>query len=148
MPLNRSWGSLFDEGVVGMSFMKNLWNSSVKHPQPRMIKEEPQTEKRQQPRFTSQFRSTITGGQGEGQGRTLDLSIGGCMIETDFPVVVGASFECRIYVPGLDWPLRIDEAQVRWVKANTFGIQFKKIQRDEEAKLKQVITSLNEELQA
>lgn len=131
-----------------MSFVKNLWDSSMRHPQPRMIKEKPPTEKRQQPRFTSQFRSTISGGQGEGQGRTLDLSTGGCMIETDFPVVEGASFECRIYVPGLDWPLRIDEAQVRWVKANTFGIQFKKIQPDEEAKLKRVIASLNEELQA
>ena len=107
-------------------------------------------EKRQQPRFTSQFRSTFSGGQREGQGRTLDLSTGGCMIETDFPVVVGTSFECRIYVPGLDWPLRIDEAQVRWVKAKTktFGIQFTKIQPDEEAKLKQVITSLHQELHA
>ena len=105
-------------------------------------------EKRQQPRFTSQFRSTFSGEHREGQGRTLDLSTGGCKIETDFPVVVGAAFECRIYVPGLDWPLRIDEAQVRWVKAGTFGIQFTKIQLDEEAKLKRVIASLNEELKA
>ena len=105
-------------------------------------------EKRQQPRFTSQFRSTISGGQREGQGRTLDLSTGGCKIETDLPVDVGATFECRIYVPGLDWPLRIDEAQVRWVKARTFGIQFTKIQSEEAAKLKRVIASLNEELKA
>ena len=131
-----------------MALVKSQRDSGVRHPQPRMIKEEPPMEKRQQPRFTSQFRSTISGGQGEGQGRTLDLSTGGCMIETDFPVVVGTSFECRIYVPGLDWPLRIDEAQVRWVKANTFGIQFMKIQRDEEVKLKRVIASLNEELKA
>jgi PilZ domain len=114
--------------------------------QPRTTKEAPRLEKRQQPRFTSQFRSTISGGQGEGQGRTLDLSAGGCMIETDMPVVVGASFECRIYVPGLDWPLRINEAQVRWVKGNTFGVQFTKIQSDEEAKLKQVIIRLDEEV--
>ena len=131
-----------------MSFVKNLWDSSKRHSQPRMTKKEPPKEKRQQPRFTSQFRSTISGGQGEGQGRTLDLSIGGCRIETDFPVVEGTSFECRIYVPGLDWPLRIDEAQVRWVKANTVGIQFTKIQPDEEAQLKRVIASLNEELDA
>lgn len=102
-------------------------------------------EKRQQPRFTSQFRSTFSGGQREGQGRTLDLSSGGCMIETDVPVVMGASVECRIYIPGLDWPLRIDEAQVRWVKAKTFGIQFTKIQPDEESKLKQVIANLDAE---
>ncbi|HSF67022.1 MAG TPA: PilZ domain-containing protein [Nitrospiraceae bacterium] len=105
-------------------------------------------EKRRQPRFTSQFRSTISGGQREGQGRTRDLSAGGCMIETDFPVAVGTSFECRIFVPGLDWPLRIDEAQVRWVKSNTFGIQFMKIQPEEEAKLKRVIVNLAEELKA
>jgi len=131
-----------------MALLGNKRDSSTKHPQPRIIKEEPPLEKRQQPRFTSHFRSTISSGQREGQGRTLDLSIGGCMIETDLPVVAGESFECRIYVPGLDWPLRIDEAQVRWVKANTFGIQFKKIQPDEEAKLKRVIANLNEELQS
>jgi hypothetical protein len=131
-----------------MAFVKNKQDLSKRHPQPRMIKEELLVEKRQEPRFTSQFRSTISGGQREGQGRTRDLSVGGCMIETDFPVVAGASFEFRIYVPGLDWPLRIDEAQVRWVKANTFGIQFMKIKPDEEEKLKQVIASLSEELKA
>jgi PilZ domain len=131
-----------------MIFMKNKQDLSKRPPQPHTIKEESPLEKRQQPRFTSQFRSTISGGQGEGQGRTLDLSVGGCMIETDFPVAVGASFEFRIYVPGLDWPLRIDEAQVRWVKANTFGIQFMKVKPDEEEKLKRVIASLNEELKS
>ena len=131
-----------------MALVTNKRDSSKGHPQLRVVKEVPLMEKRQQPRFTSQFRSTLSSGQGEGQGRTLDLSAGGCMIETDLPVAVGASFECRIYVPGLDWPLRIDEAQVRWVKANTFGIQFMKIQPQEEAKLKQVIATLNEELTA
>jgi PilZ domain len=131
-----------------MALVKKQRDSSMRHPQSRIIKGEPRMEKRQQPRFTSQFRSTFSGGQREGQGRTLDLSTGGCKIETDFPVVVGASFECRIYVPELDWPLRIDEAQVRWIKAGTFGIQFTKIQPNEETKLKQVIASLNKELKA
>ena len=126
--------------------MKNKRDSSARHPQPRAIKEKSLMEQRQQPRFTSQFRSIFSGGQQEGQGRTLDLSTGGCKIETDVPVTVGHAFECRIYVPGLDWPLRIDEAQVRWVKDGTFGIQFTKIQPDEEAKLERVIASLNEEL--
>jgi hypothetical protein len=113
-----------------------------------MIKKEPQMEQRRQARFTAQFRSTFSGGQREGQGWTLDLSTGGCKIGTDLPVVMGASVECRIYVTGLDWPLRIDEAQVRWVKAGTFGIQFTKTQPDEEVKLKRVIASLNEELRS
>jgi hypothetical protein len=131
-----------------MDFVKKKRDLSKWPSQARMTKEKRTLEKRQQPRFTSQFRSTFSGGQREGQGRTLDLSAGGCKIETDFPVVVGASFECRIYIPGLDWPLRINEARVCWVKANTFGIQFTKIQPDEEAKLKRTIASLNEEFKA
>lgn len=105
-------------------------------------------EKRKQPRFTAQFRSTFSGGQREGQGRTLDLSDGGCRVETDVSVVTGASFECRIYVPGLDWPLRVDEAQVRWVKGNVFGLEFTKIVADEQVKLKKLLSGLKTEFAA
>lgn len=106
------------------------------------LKHERSTEKRSHPRFTAQFRSTFSGGQREGQGKTLDLSDGGCRIETDQPVVVGASFECRIYVPDLSWPLRIDEAQVRWVKGKTFGLQFVTFRPEERMKLRQIIAKL------
>ena len=40
-------------------------------------------ERRVQPRFSTQFRSTFSKDQQEGQGRTLDLSIGGCKIESE-----------------------------------------------------------------
>lgn len=110
------------------------------------LKRERSSEKRLHPRFTAQFRSTFSGGQREGQGKTLDLSDGGCRIETDQPVVVGASFECRIYAPGLDWPLRIDEAQVRWVKGKSFGLQFVKLQADERMKLRQIIANLKRDM--
>src|SRR3990167_4354241 len=83
----------------------------------------PQSHERSvQPRFTTQFRSTFSGQNEEGQGRTLDISSGGCKIESDMKVVQGATFECRLHVPGLDWPLRIDEARVRWIEGNSFGI--------------------------
>ncbi len=110
-----------------------------------VLKRERSTEKRQQPRFTAQFRSTFSGGQREGQGKTLDLSDGGCRIETDQPVVIGAAFECRIYAPGLNWPLRIEEAQVRWVKGKTFGLQFVSMQPEERVKLQEVIANLRKE---
>jgi hypothetical protein len=109
------------------------------------LKQDRFDEKRTQPRFTAQFRSTFSGGQREGQGKTVDLSSGGCKIETDHPVVVGATFECRVYVPGLSWPLRINLAQVRWVKGNTFGLQFIDVHPEEQMKLKQVLTELKSE---
>jgi hypothetical protein len=42
----------------------------------------------------------------------------------------------------LNWPLRIEEAQVRWVKGNTFGLQFTAMRPDERAKLKELISNL------
>lgn len=99
-------------------------------------------DRRVQPRFTTQFRSTFSGQRQEGQGRTLDISAGGCKIESDMNVVQGAKFEFRLHVPGLDWPLRIDEATVRWVDGNTFGIGFTRISSEEFQKLKAVLSDL------
>jgi hypothetical protein len=99
-------------------------------------------ERRIQPRFTTQFRSTFSGKKQEGQGRTLDISAGGCKIESDMPVVQGEKFEFRLYIPGLDWPLRIDEATVRWVDSHTFGIGFTRISPEEFSKLKTVLSDL------
>jgi len=100
-------------------------------------------ERRTQPRFTTQFRSTFSGQNEEGQGRTLDISSGGCKIESVMKVAQGATFECRLHVPGLDWPLRIDEAMVRWIDGKTFGIAFTRIRPEEMAKLKAVLANLD-----
>jgi hypothetical protein len=43
----------------------------------------------------------------------------------------------------LSWPLRVDEAQVRWVNGNTFGLQFTLMHPEERVKLRQVIANLN-----
>jgi hypothetical protein len=102
-------------------------------------------ERRIQPRFTTQFRSSFSGQNKEGQGRTLDISSGGCKIESDMQVVQGATFECRLHVPGLDWPLRIDEATIRWVDGNTFGIAFTRISPEEVSKLEAVLEDLQSE---
>ena len=104
----------------------------------------PPHERRVQPRFTTQLRSTFSGGQ-EGHGRTLDISIGGCKVESEMPVTVGHSFECRLHVPGLDWPLRIEEATVRWVEGNIFGIAFTHLRSEELAKLQTVLARLSSE---
>ena len=102
-------------------------------------------DRRVQPRFTTQFRSTFSGQREEGQGRTLDISTGGCKIESDTNVMQGAKLECRLHIPGLDWPLRIDEATVRWVDGNTFGIAFSRIRPEELAKLKTILSELEQD---
>lgn len=102
-------------------------------------------DRRAQPRFTTQFRSTFSGQKQEGQGRTLDLSAGGCRVESDMRVVEGATFECRLHIPGLDWPLRIEEVTVRWCDGQTFGLAFTRIAPSEISKLKVVLKDLEYE---
>ena len=106
---------------------------------------DPSDERRIEPRFTTQFRSTFSGVREEGRGRALDLSQGGCRIESETRVTEGQTFECRLHVPGLDWPLRIDEGVVRWVQGKTFGIAFVRLRPEEQAKLGTVITNLQQE---
>lgn len=56
----------------------------------------------------------------------------------------GAKFECRLHIPTLDWPLRIEEATVRWVNGNSFGIAFSRITPEELAKLEAVLSELDQ----
>ncbi len=110
------------------------------------MKGDSEMEKRKQVRFTVQFRSTFSANQQEGEGRTVDLSLGGCKIESTAPVIAGTKYEMRLYVPGFDWPLRIDEAQVRWTKVGVFGVEFGEVRPEEQTKLRAVVKQLKEEL--
>jgi hypothetical protein len=123
--------------------LKSLFKSETEHRTPSQPPR-PQ-ERRVQPRFTAQFRSTFSGQRQEGQGQTLDVSAGGCKIESDTKVENGATLECRLHIPGLDWPLRIDEATVRWVDGNSFGVAFSRITPEESAKLKTVLSELEQD---
>jgi hypothetical protein len=66
----------------------------------------------------------------------------GCKIESGAAVTQGLVFECRLHVPGFDWPLRIDEAVVRWVAGDAFGLEFTRLRPEEQAKLKAAIQNL------
>lgn len=105
-------------------------------------------ERRNQPRFTTQFRSTFSGGPNEGDGRTLDLSIGGCKIESGTVVRQGDKFECRLHIPDLDWPIMIDEAIVRWIEGKAFGLAFTRVRPEEQIKITAIISKIEQEKQA
>lgn len=122
--------------------MKRLSSFFKSKPVESTLEQPESDERRVQPRFTAQFRSTFSGNKQEGQGRTVDISAGGCKIESEMKVEQGAKFECRLHIPGLDWPLRVDEAIVRWVGTNSFGLAFSRMAPDELVKLTSVLTDL------
>jgi len=104
------------------------------------------TDRRATPRLRVQFRTTFSVGSSvEGMGVMLDISTGGCRIESPVTVEAGASLELRIYAPDTEWPLMIEAASVQWVSGQTFGLAFFRISQAEQQRLDEVITNLNSE---
>ena len=96
------------------------------------------------PRLRVQFRTTFsTSSKLEGSGIILDLSMGGCRIESPVTVEPGVSLELRISAPDIEWPLMIEAASVQWVSGQTFGLAFFRITETEQQRLKQVISNLS-----
>jgi hypothetical protein len=104
-------------------------------------------DRRATPRLRAQFRTTFsTSSKLEGTGNILDLSMGGCRIESPVTVEPGLSLELRIYAPDIEWPLMIEAASVQWVSGHTFGLAFFRITEPEQQRLGQVISVLMEEM--
>lgn len=102
-------------------------------------------DRRAMPRLRVQFRTTFSGSTIlEGTGVMLDLSMGGCRIESQVTVEPGVSLELRIYAPDIEWPLMIEAASVQWVSGQTFGLAFFQIRETEHQRLEQVISDLME----
>jgi hypothetical protein len=100
-------------------------------------------DRRATPRFRVQFRTTVSGSsQPEGTGIMLDLSKGGCRLESPLVILPGLSLELRVYVPGLEWPLMIDGADVQWVSGQVAGLAFFRIRETEQQRLDEVIANL------
>src|SRR5215813_1698709 len=74
------------------------------------------TDRRATPRLRVQFRTTFSDSSTlEGTGIMLDLSTGGCRIESPVIVEPGVSLELRIFAPDVEWPLMVEAASVQWV---------------------------------
>ena len=60
----------------------------------------------------------------EGEGLMLDLSSRGCQARSLIPVQVGMRLRLPLLLRDQEWPVRIEGAMVRWVKGNSFGLEF------------------------
>jgi hypothetical protein len=102
-------------------------------------------DRRATPRLRVQFRTTFSDStKVEGTGLLLDLSTGGCRIESQITLEPGLSLELRIHVPDLEWPLIIEAASVQWVSNQIFGLAFLQTTDTEHQRLGQVIMDLIE----
>ena len=94
-------------------------------------------------RFHVQFRSSFASvGMVGGEGAIVDLSIGGCRVESPTAVQPGASLEVRFVTKTEEPPIRIQQAIVRWAKGNTFGLEFVTMESGEWARLQHTVKQI------
>lgn len=99
-------------------------------------------DQRTTPRVGVQFRAMVSGSaQPEGTGIILDLSRSGCRLESPLLMLPGLSLELRIAVPGLEWALTIDGADVQWANEEFAGLAFVRIRETEQQRLDDMMTT-------
>lgn len=93
-----------------------------------MVPSSPPLPSAKQPRTSQRFRlayPVVYGGAPfVGEGTLVDLSRTGCAILTDRPVLAGSYIRLGVILPDQPSSLRIDLGKVRWVRQNTFGVEF------------------------
>src|SRR4029079_2059545 len=99
-------------------------------------------EQRTAPRVAVQFGAMVSGSvEAEGTGTILNLSRSGCRLKSPLLMLPGLSLELRIAVPGLEWALTIDGADVQWADEETAGLAFVRIRETEQQRLDDVMTT-------
>jgi hypothetical protein len=100
-------------------------------------------EQRTEPRVSVRFRAMVSGSvQSEWTGIILNLSRNGCRLESQLLMLPGLSLELRIAVPGLEWALMIDGADVQWANEDRAGLAFVRMRESERQRLSDVMTTL------
>jgi len=100
-------------------------------------------ELRQSPRFTVHCPIAYAGGNLAGVGIVSNLSTAGCKVGSSTAVGTGANIELRIYIMGApEFPMKVDQAVVRWAKEQEFGLEFISFWPKEEERLRRFVATL------
>ena len=67
-----------------------------------------------------------------GEGRVLDLTSPGCLIESPVAVKKGNYIHLKMFLPGLKSPLTVKLGAVRWAKGTMFGVEFLQMEKSEQ----------------
>jgi hypothetical protein len=75
----------------------------------------------------------------EGEGRVLDISTNGCRISSDETLAVGKVLKLSLFLKDHQWPMRIDEAVVRWAKDSSYGLEFTSIRLAQRERIRALV---------
>ncbi len=76
----------------------------------------------------------------EGEAKMLDVSTNGCRASSTTKLTVGTPLRLSVFLPdSFEWPLRVEEAVVRWVNGKQFGLEFTDIRPAQRERLRALI---------
>jgi hypothetical protein len=78
-------------------------------------------------------------GEFEGEGTIVDISTNGCKATSLTEVKVGLILKLSLFLQDQQWPLRIDQAVVRWVDDQAFGLEFTGIRPAQRERLRSLL---------
>ena len=97
-------------------------------------------DRRRHPRVPVRYLGTFTTMQrGAGEGIVVDLSLGGCRVESSRDVRLGTELALRISLPNQVTPLAVDRAVVWWGHGHLFGLCFMSLRPEEHARLRRLV---------
>jgi hypothetical protein len=101
---------------------------------------------RRHQRFPVHFQSVFSGPKlNESFGTMVNLSEGGCRVQTDSQVYTGIQLTLRLHVPNEDAPIRIEQAAVRWNREGAIGVGFITVAPPDRERLNHLILRVKEE---
>jgi hypothetical protein len=75
----------------------------------------------------------------EGEAMALDISTNGCKATSLIEMHVGRVLKLSLFLQDHQWPLRIDQAAVRWVDGQQFGLEFISIRPAQRERLRGIL---------
>ena len=93
-------------------------------------------------RYPIQCSITFLGDQIMGEGTVRNVSTGGWKVDSDQPVQRGNYFALRVVLPDQAVPMKVDLAAVRWSSEREFGLEFLRMQQEEQARLRRFVSTL------
>jgi PilZ domain len=99
-------------------------------------------EQRMYQRSPVNFPIAFANGEVSGKGRVGDISMGGCTVQTDAQMALGAIFQLSLGIPDAVSTITIDAARVRNVRLDRVGLEFLKFQKSERERLQNLVRGL------
>jgi hypothetical protein len=94
------------------------------------------------PRVVVQGSAVFTVNGFTGEGRVLDLTVPGCLIDSPFAPNEGDSLTLRVTLPQESTPFRVTRGVVRWVRGSCFGVEFIEMNQQERVRYNTTVSTL------